>query len=162
MYPKSAANRLSGMHSAQILPGRGPFRCTGPSNHAWGANPAIPPTAPNSTSACNPCATAPSGHSGHRQQHQRRHPPAERPRRKRSPPCSTEAQRKSLATANPYATRPTPPRTPPYPRYPPPAPQTLTAPRANQQPSAGLRFVPSKARTHHTYLSAAPVAGFSS
>ena len=44
-----------------------------------------------------------------------------------------------------------------------PASQTLAAPRANQQqPSAGLLFVPSKARTHHTYLSAAPVAGFSS
>ena len=41
MYPKSAANRLSGMHSAQILPGRGPFRRTGPSNHAWGADLAI-------------------------------------------------------------------------------------------------------------------------
>ena len=33
MYPKSPANRLSGMHSAQILPERGPFRRTGPSNH---------------------------------------------------------------------------------------------------------------------------------
>ena len=43
MYPKSPANRLSGMHSAQFLPGRGPFRCTDPSNHAWGANLAIPP-----------------------------------------------------------------------------------------------------------------------
>ena len=42
MYPKSHANRLSGMHSARILPGRGPFRCTGPSNHARHANPAIP------------------------------------------------------------------------------------------------------------------------
>ena len=38
MYPKSAANRLSGMHSAKILPGRAPFRCTDPSNHTWGAN----------------------------------------------------------------------------------------------------------------------------
>ena len=39
----------------------------------------------------------------------------------------------------------------------------LATPRANQQQSsAGLLFVPSKARTHHTYLSAAPVAGFSS
>lgn len=74
MYPKSAANRLSGMHSAQILLGRGPFRRTGPSNHTWRANPAIPPAPPNSASARNPCATAPSGHSGHRQQHQRRHP----------------------------------------------------------------------------------------
>ena len=45
MYPKSPANRLSGMHSAQILPGRGPFRCTGPSNHAWRANLARAPTA---------------------------------------------------------------------------------------------------------------------
>ena len=40
MYPKSPANRLSGMHGAQILPGRGPFRCTDPSNHAWRADPA--------------------------------------------------------------------------------------------------------------------------
>ena len=41
VYPKSPANRLSGMHSAQILPGRGPFRCTDPSNHARRANLAI-------------------------------------------------------------------------------------------------------------------------
>lgn len=38
MHPKSLANRLSGMHSAKILPERGPFRRTGPSNHTWGAN----------------------------------------------------------------------------------------------------------------------------
>ena len=68
------SNRLSGMHSAKILPGRGPFRRTDPSNHARRANPAIPPAPPNSASARNPCAMAPSGHSGHRQQHQRRHP----------------------------------------------------------------------------------------
>ena len=42
MYPKSPANRLSGMRRAQILPGRGPFRRTGPSNHARRANLAIP------------------------------------------------------------------------------------------------------------------------
>ena len=41
VYPKSPANRLSGMHRAKILPGRGPFRCTDPSNHARHANPAI-------------------------------------------------------------------------------------------------------------------------
>ena len=34
MHPKSPANRLSGTHGAKILPGRTPFRCTGPSNHA--------------------------------------------------------------------------------------------------------------------------------
>ena len=51
VYPKSPANRLSGMHSAHILPGRGPFRCTDPSNHARRANPAIPPAPPNSASA---------------------------------------------------------------------------------------------------------------
>lgn len=34
MHPKSPANRLSGTHGAKILPGRSPFRCTGPSNHA--------------------------------------------------------------------------------------------------------------------------------
>ena len=41
MYPKSPANRLSGMHHAKILPGRDPFRCIDPSNHAWGTNLAI-------------------------------------------------------------------------------------------------------------------------
>ena len=64
MYPKSAANRLSGMHSAQILPGRGPFRCTDPSNHAQHANLAIrrrrtalalaTPVPPNSASRPQP------------------------------------------------------------------------------------------------------------
>ena len=41
VYPKSPANRLSGIHRAKILPGRGPFRCTDPSNHARRANLAI-------------------------------------------------------------------------------------------------------------------------
>ena len=34
MYPKSPANRRWRIHRAKILPGRGPFRCTNPSNHA--------------------------------------------------------------------------------------------------------------------------------
>ena len=34
MYPKCPANRRRMIHRAKILPGRGPFRCTGPSNHA--------------------------------------------------------------------------------------------------------------------------------
>ena len=34
MHPKSPANGRSGMHRAKILPGRGPFRCAGPSDHA--------------------------------------------------------------------------------------------------------------------------------
>ena len=38
MHPKSPANRLSGTHGAKILPGRTPFRCTDPSNHARRAN----------------------------------------------------------------------------------------------------------------------------
>ena len=58
MYPKGAANRLSGMHSAQILPGRGPFRRTDPSNHALRTNPAIPPAPPNSASAAAPAPSA--------------------------------------------------------------------------------------------------------
>ena len=67
--------------------------------------------------------------------------------------CRSKAQRGSLA-ANPGG-RP--------PLAAPAAPNRPRTPRANQQqPSAGLRFAPSKARTHHTYLSAAPVAGFSS
>ena len=41
VYPKSPANRLLGMHRAKILPGRGPFRCTDPLNHARHANLAI-------------------------------------------------------------------------------------------------------------------------
>ena len=41
MYPKSPTNRLSGIRRANILPGRGPFRCTDPSNHAWRAYLAI-------------------------------------------------------------------------------------------------------------------------
>ena len=34
MHPKSPANRRRRIHRAKILPGRGTFRCTGPSNHA--------------------------------------------------------------------------------------------------------------------------------
>ena len=41
MYPKSAANRRWRIHHAQILPGRGPFRCADPSNHAYRADLAI-------------------------------------------------------------------------------------------------------------------------
>ena len=40
-YPKSPANRRQRIHRAKILPGRGTFRCTGPSNHARRANLAI-------------------------------------------------------------------------------------------------------------------------
>ena len=38
MHPKSAANHRWRIHHAHILPGRGPFRCTDPSDHTWGAN----------------------------------------------------------------------------------------------------------------------------
>ena len=41
MHPKSPANSRLGIHRAKILPGRGTFRCTGPSNHARRANLAI-------------------------------------------------------------------------------------------------------------------------
>ena len=41
MYPKSPANRRQRIRRAKILPGRGTFRCTGPSNHARRANLAI-------------------------------------------------------------------------------------------------------------------------
>ncbi len=41
MYPKSPANRRQRIRRAKILPGRGAFRCTGPSNHARRANLAI-------------------------------------------------------------------------------------------------------------------------
>ena len=41
MHPKSPANRRWRIHRANILPGRGPFRCTGTSNHARRADLAI-------------------------------------------------------------------------------------------------------------------------
>ena len=41
MHPKSPANSCLGIHRAKILPGRGAFRCTGPSNHARRADLAI-------------------------------------------------------------------------------------------------------------------------
>ena len=41
MHPKSPANSRQRIHRAKILPGRGTFRCTGPSNHARRANLAI-------------------------------------------------------------------------------------------------------------------------
>ena len=42
MHPKSPANGRSGMHRANILPRRGPFRCAGPSHHARREDLAIP------------------------------------------------------------------------------------------------------------------------
>ena len=41
MHPKCPANRRRRIHGAKILPGRGPFRCTGPSNHARRADLAV-------------------------------------------------------------------------------------------------------------------------
>ena len=41
VHPKSPANGRSGMHRANILPGRGPFRCAGPSNHTRRADLAV-------------------------------------------------------------------------------------------------------------------------
>ena len=41
MHPKCPANRRRRIRLAKILPGRGTFRCTDPSNHAWRANLAI-------------------------------------------------------------------------------------------------------------------------
>ena len=41
MHPKCPANRRWRIHRAKILPGRGTFRCTGPSNHARRADLAI-------------------------------------------------------------------------------------------------------------------------
>ena len=69
MHPKSPANRRWRIHRANILPGRGPFRCTGTSNHARRADLAIrrrrttlapaTPAPPNSTEQHEPPATTP-------------------------------------------------------------------------------------------------------
>ena len=81
MHPKSPANRLSGMHSAKILPGRGPFRRTGPSNHTWGANLAREPPLHGSLEsrtareACHPAAV-PNRPSAPQRRSSARKPPA--------------------------------------------------------------------------------------
>ena len=67
MHPKCPANRRRRIHRAKILPGRSPFRCTGPSNHARRANLAIqrrrsalaPATPVPPTSAKPPTTTPP-------------------------------------------------------------------------------------------------------
>ena len=69
MHPKCPANRRWRIHRAKILPGRGTFRCTGPSNHARRANLAIrrrrstlapaTPAPPNSTEQHEAPATTP-------------------------------------------------------------------------------------------------------
>ena len=41
MHPKSAANSRLRIHRAKISPGRGPFRCAGPSDHARRADLAV-------------------------------------------------------------------------------------------------------------------------
>ena len=64
MYPKSPANRLSGMHRAKILPRRGPFRCTDPSNHARRANLAIRRRRTARAPATSAPPRAPSGPKG--------------------------------------------------------------------------------------------------
>ena len=69
MHPKCPANRRRRIHRVNILPGRGPFRCTGPSNHARRANLAIQrrrsalapatPVPPNSAEQREPPTTTP-------------------------------------------------------------------------------------------------------
>ena len=69
MHPKCPANRRRRIHRAKILPGRGTFRCAGPSNHARRANLAIQrrrsalapatPAPPNSAEQREPPTTTP-------------------------------------------------------------------------------------------------------
>ena len=69
MHPKCPANRRRRIHRTKILPGRGTFRCTGPSNHARRANLAIrrrrsalapaTPAPPNSAEQREPPTTTP-------------------------------------------------------------------------------------------------------
>ena len=101
MHPKCPANSRLGIHRAKILPGRGAFRCTGPSNHARRADLAIrrrrsalaPASlcrrpAPNRPSARNPGAALMAARHPQHSRCQRQ------PHRKRShtpPPRDTEA-----------------------------------------------------------------------
>ncbi len=116
MHPKSPANSRLGIHRAKILPGRGTFRCTGPSNHARRANLAIrrrrstlapatpvPPTSAKPPERPQPQRRRTARNSASRPQTRRRshgsaHPQHSRcqrqPHRKRShtpPPRDTEA-----------------------------------------------------------------------
>ena len=113
MHPKSPANRRRRIHRVNILPGRGPFRCTGPSNHARRANLAIqrrrsalaPATPAPPTSAKPPAHPQPQRRRTARAAHNHaaalmaaHHPQHSRcqrqPHRKRShtpPPRDTEA-----------------------------------------------------------------------
>ena len=116
MHPKCPANRRWRIHRAKILPGRGPFRCTGPSNHARRANLAIrrrrstlapatpvPPTSAKPPARPQPRRRRTTRNSTSRPQPRRRphggaHPQHSRcqrqPHRKRShtpPPRDTEA-----------------------------------------------------------------------
>ena len=101
MYPKSPANRRRRIHRAKILPGRDPFRCTGPSNHARRADLAIrrrrttlapaTPVPPNSASRPRAHNHAAALMAAHHPQHSRCR---RQPHRKRShtpPPRDTEA-----------------------------------------------------------------------
>ena len=127
MYPKSPANRRRRIHRAKILPGRGTFRCTGPSNHARRANLAIqrrrsalaPATPAPPTSAKPPAHPQPQRRRTARAAHNHaaalmaaHHPQHSRcqrqPHRKRShtpPPRDTEASggREILRRSSPAA-----------------------------------------------------------
>ena len=87
MHPKCPANSRLGIHRAKILPGRAPFRCTGPSNHARRADLAIR----RRRSTLAPTTTPPPSWAAHHPQHSRCQ---RQPHRKRShtpPPRDTEA-----------------------------------------------------------------------
>ena len=113
MHPKCPANRRRRIHRVNILPGRGPFRCTGPSNHARRANLAIrrrrsalaPATPAPPTSAKPPAhpqpqrrRTARAAHNhaavrmaAHHPQHSRCQRQPHRKRSRTPPPRDTEA-----------------------------------------------------------------------
>ena len=127
------------------------------------------PAPPNSTEQHEPPATTPPpswqrathsirGASGsHTANAPTPHRPATLRRQADVKSCAARAPQRQSATRGNRAVNA------PAPRINARSAKPLATPHANQQQSsAGLLFVPSKARTHHTYLSAAPVAGFSS
>ena len=104
VYPKSPANRLLGMHRAKILPGRGPFRCTDPSNHARRASLAIR----RRRSTLAPATPAPPNSASRPQQHtalMARQPSERATRRSAKPPERSQPRLRRTAPNRPQPLR---------------------------------------------------------
>ncbi len=164
MYPKSPTNRRRRIHRAKILPGRGPFRCTDPSNHARRADLAIrrrrttlaPTTSVPPNSASRPKAQRESLAAAN---------PGGCPHHKRSPPhaCISSLRRGFALFRRKHA--PTIHIYPPYPwrGFPADAPRTAAFP-ATQENVEARRALPvvhwAESACHQHFVNAKSTAIF--